>query len=211
MIPKFPVYLFDIDGTIMDSAADICAAQREVLQAAGFVGDLSDEALRRFIGQHLIDLFSHLGFPEERHDAMVQHYRSIYLSRGHSDTRVYPGVADMLVGLDGRKSTATTKGTPTTRAVLEQFGLLHHFDHIQGTDGFPAKPEPDVIHASIQGVGARPEDCLLIGDSAADMEAGKRAGVRTCAVRWGYGDFEAMARWNPDYWIDEPSQLLQLR
>lgn len=209
MIPKFPVYLFDVDGTIMDSAVDICAAQREVLTAAGFVGDLSDKFLRRFIGHHLIELFGSLGYPAEQHDAMVQHYRSIYLGRGHCATRVYPGVAEMLAQLDGRKSTATTKGTPTTRAVLEKFGLLHHFHHIQGTDGFPAKPEPDVLHASMLGLGVRPEDCLFVGDSAADMEAGRRAGVRTCAVRWGYGDFEAMAKWEPDFWIDSPGQLLR--
>ena len=47
-----------------------------------------------------------------------------------------------------------------------------------------------------------------MGDSPADMEAGRRAGVRTCAVRWGYGDHEEMARWEPDYWIDAPGQLL---
>ena len=85
----------------MDSAADICGAQRDVLKAAGYAGDLSDEVLRRFIGHHLIDLFGHLGFPDEQHDAMVQHYRSIYLGRGHRATRVYPGVAEMLAGLDG--------------------------------------------------------------------------------------------------------------
>ena len=52
----------------------------------------------------------------------------------------FPGSREMLAGLGGRKSTATTKGTPTTRLVLEQFGLIGHFDHVQGTDGFPAKP-----------------------------------------------------------------------
>ena len=59
----------------------------------------------------------------------------------------------MLSRLDGRKSTATTKGTPMTRAVLEQFELIRHFDHVQGTDGFPAKPEPDVILRSDRGSG----------------------------------------------------------
>ena len=52
---------------------------------------------------------------------------------------------EALAALGGRKSTATTKGTPTTRAVLEQFGLIQYFDHVQGTDGFPYKPAPDVI------------------------------------------------------------------
>jgi len=110
--------------------------------------------------------------------------------------------------LPGRKSTATTKGTPTTRVVLETFGLLPYFQHVQGTDGFPAKPEPDVIFASLKGLGAAPEDCLLVGDAPSDMEAGRRAGVRTCAVLWGYGQREDLARWEPDYWIEHPRELL---
>ncbi len=79
---------------------------------------------------------------------------------------------------------------------------------MQGTDGFPAKPEPDVILAALEALDARPEDCLFVGDSAADMEAGRRAGVKTCAVRWGYGRREDMAKWEPDYWITHPRELL---
>src|SRR5207237_5652186 len=106
-----------------------------------------------------------------------------YWARKHAATRVFPGIAEMLGSLGGRKSTATIKTSQTTRAVLEQFGLIQHFDHVQGTDGFPAKPEPDVILASIRALNERPESCLLVGDSAAGMEAGKGAGVRTCPVR----------------------------
>jgi len=211
MVPAFPVYLFDLDGTLMDSAADICGAQRDVLSAAGYSGDLTDAFLRGYIGRHLIDLFGDLGFTPDRMDPMVEHYRSLYTGRGHTATSVYPGIPEMLATLGGRKSTATTKGSGSTRAILEQFGLLPHFHHVQGTDGFPAKPEPDVILASIAGLGALREECLFIGDSPQDMEAGRKAGVRTCAVRWGYGDPDAMAKWQPDFWIDSPEQLLQLR
>jgi HAD superfamily hydrolase (TIGR01509 family) len=123
-------------------------------------------------------------------------------------TRLFPGVRETIAALPGRKSTATTKGTPTTRAVLDKFGLLQYFDHIQGTDGFPCKPAPDVIHRSLAALDVRPEDCLLVGDSVPDMEAGRRAGVRTCGVRYGYGDPAKMSRWEPDYWIDDISQLL---
>jgi phosphoglycolate phosphatase-like HAD superfamily hydrolase len=87
--------------------------------------------------------------------------------------------------------------------VLTQFGLIEHFDHVQGTDGFPCKPAPDVILAAMAALGARPEECLMVGDSTADMEAGHRAGVKTCAVRYGYGNLEAMARLEPDYWVDD--------
>lgn len=199
--------MFDVDGTLMDSAPDICAAQIKVLAAHGRP-DVSDVFLRRYIGHHLIALFEDLGFGPEDMTPLIESYRTTYWDRKHASTRVYPGVAEMLASLVGRKSTATTKTTKSTRGVLEQFGLLPHFDHVQGTDGFPAKPEPDVILASLKGLGACPEDCLFVGDSAADMEAGRRAGVWTCAVRWGYGDHQEMAKWEPDYWIEEPSELI---
>ena len=206
MIPSFPVYVFDVDGTLVDSAPDICAAQREVLAASGVQG-VTDDFLRRYIGRRLIDLFQDLGCAPGAIDPMVQHYRAIYPLRGHALTRVYPGAAAMLAALGGRKSTATIKSTRNTRVVLEQFGLLQHFDHVQGTDDFPAKPEPDVLVKSLEAFGARPEECLFLGDSAADMEAGRRAGMRVCGVRWGYGNHQEMARWEPDYWVERPEEL----
>jgi len=207
LIPRYPVYLFDVDGTLVDSAPDICGAQMEVLTALGVTG-INEPFLRGYIGRHLIDLFADLGVEPDEMQPLIGRYRDTYLARGHASTKVYPGIAEMLAALDGRKSTATIKTSRTTRALLEQFGLAAHFDHVQGTDGFPAKPAPDVILAAMKGLDARAEDCLLVGDSPADMEAGRRAGVRTCAVRWGYGDLDAMARWQPDYWLDAPAELL---
>jgi HAD superfamily hydrolase (TIGR01509 family) len=201
--------LFDVDGTLVDSATDICGAIQQVLSSTR-QNQIADDFLRTYIGRHLIDLFQDL-LPEltrEQMDQMIADYRRIYLARNHSATRTYTGVAEALATLPGRKSTATTKGTPTTRSVLEMFGLLPYFDHVQGTDGFPAKPEPDVIYASLQALDAAPEDCLFVGDSPADMEAGRRAGVKTCAVLWGYGKRQDMARWEPDYWIEHPRELL---
>jgi phosphoglycolate phosphatase len=206
-VPAFPVYLFDVDGTLMDSACDICGSVQSVLKSSGR-DDVEDAFLRRYIGRHLLDLFLDLGYPREAIDQMIADYRQIYLARKHSSTSVIPGVPEMLAGLGGKKSTATTKGTVTTRAVLEQFGLAQYFDHVQGTDGFPAKPEPDVLLKSLAIFGVEPSDCLLVGDAPADMEAGRRAGVKTCAVRYGYGDPAELAKWEPDYWIDDPRQLL---
>ena len=120
--------------------------------------------LKRYIGYHLIELFGDL-FPEMSNDEverLICDYRTIYPARGHKLTTVYPGVRETLAALPGRKSTATTKGTPTTRLILEQFGLLPYFDHVQGTDGFPCKPNPDVILKSLavfQGESGRlPDD-----------------------------------------------------
>ena len=208
MIPLFPVYLFDLDGTLLDSAEDICGAVEQVLAIEGREAP-PFEYLKGYIGRHLIDLFLDI-FPDyspERVDALIVQYRLLYLARGHKLTRMYPGVTEALAALGGRKSIATTKGTPTTRAILEQFGLISYFDHVQGTDGFPCKPAPDVILNALAALGASPRECLMVGDSAADMEAGRRAGVRTCAVRYGYGKPADLARFEPDYWIDDLREL----
>jgi phosphoglycolate phosphatase len=209
-IPAFNVYLFDVDGTLVDSAADICGAIQGVL-ASTPRPDVPDEFLRGYIGRHLIDLFRDL-FPEcpaAQVEAWIAQYRQLYLAREHTSTKVFSSAQEVLSKLPGRKSTATTKGTPTTRAVLELFGLLQYFDHVQGTDGFPAKPQPDVIFRALAGLGADVKDCLFVGDSAADMEAARRAGVKSCAATYGYGKREDMAKWEPDYWIDDLHDLVE--
>lgn len=209
MIPRYQLYLFDVDGTLLDSAPDICWAMRSALEAEGVRG-LEESYLRRFIGYHLRELFADAlpQYSEERHMEMIRHYRRVYPARGHVSTRVYDGVETMLAALPGWKSTATTKATETVSQMLRQFGLLDHFHHVQGTDGFPSKPDPEVILRSLRRFGIAPEECLFIGDSAPDMEAGRRAGVRTCAVRYGYGNLDDMAAHRPDYWIDSPLELL---
>jgi len=209
VIPRFPVYLFDVDGTLLNSADDICGAIRETLASTGAPLP-TDEFLRGYIGHHLRDTFAEVlpHYTPEQVDELIQTYRRIYPLRGHSSTSVYPGVVETLRQLGGLKSTATTKGTEMAASVLRQFGLLPYFDRVQGTDGFPAKPEPDVILKSIEAFGVRPEDCLLVGDAGPDMEAGRRAGVKTCAVTYGYGDITAMREHRPDYWADSPLALI---
>ena len=209
MIPQFPVYLFDVDGTLVDSAADICGAIRAVLSGTTRP-DVDDAFLRRYIGFHLNDLFGDL-FPEKSAgeiERLVVEYRRVYPLRNHCSTTRYAGVKEALSALGGRKSTATTKGSPMTRIVLEKFDLLPYFDHVQGTDGFPYKPEPDVILASLKVFGARPEDCLMVGDAAPDMDAGRRAGVKICGVRYGYGNIVEMEKFKPDFWISDLRELV---
>ena len=128
VIPRFPVYLFDIDGTLLDSAPDICGAIQQVLDGKQ-CRPVTFEYLKRFIGQHLNAPFGEL-FPDytrEQMDELFQQYRTFYHARRNANTRVYPGVAEALRALGGRKSTASTKGTPFSRVVLEQFGLLPYF------------------------------------------------------------------------------------
>lgn len=209
MIPRFPAYLFDIDGTLLDSAPDICAAQSEVLAAAGYPHP-SFGYLRSYIGRELRALFQSLipDLSEAELEKLSAEYSRNYRARKHAATRVYPGVAEALAALGARKSTATTKSTAGTKLVLEHFGLLPYFDHVQGSDGMRAKPAPDVVLAAMAGLGANAQDCLLVGDSAADMEAGRLAGVRICAVTYGYGDPAELAKWHPAYQVSDLRELV---
>jgi phosphoglycolate phosphatase len=207
----FPVYLFDVDGTLTDSAPDITGSVLAVLDRNRYPAQ-PVSLLRTYIGKHLTDLFQDIipGIDQAGINDLILQYRQIYTANAHVNTRAYDGVVETLATLPGRKATATTKGTPMTRIVLEQFGMLPYFEHVQGTDGFPAKPAPDVIYRALEGLGASPEDALFVGDSTADMASGRAAGVRVCAVRWGYGNHAEMDTYAPDYWIDHPSQLLSL-
>jgi HAD superfamily hydrolase (TIGR01509 family) len=212
MVPAYSVYLFDIDGTLTDSAPDICGAIQTVLDARG-IYEVPPLLLRSFIGRHLLDTFGHVNpaWSPTDIEPLIADYRRIYADRGHTATVLYPDVAATLAQLGGRKSTATTKGTSTARIVLEKFGLLPYFEHIQGTDGFPHKPSPDVIHRALDGLKASPRDCLFVGDSTADIEAGHAAGVHVCAVTYGYGEPAALAALNPRYLISSITQLIQPR
>jgi HAD superfamily hydrolase (TIGR01509 family) len=210
VIPPYPVYLLDIDGTLLDSAPDICGAQSEVLEAAGGA-PVPFSTLRGYVGRELRAVFGDMlpHASDSEMQKLIEDYTLKYRSRKHAGTRIYPGVREALAVLAGRKSTATTKSTEGTRLVLEHFGLLPYFDHVQGSDGMRYKPAPDVVLAAMAALGARPEECLLVGDSPADMEAGRRARVKICAVRYGYGDPVELAKWEPDHWISDLRELVR--
>jgi len=202
----YRLYLFDVDGTLTDSAEDICGAVEVVLDRHGYPPQ-PFERLRSYIGRHLTDLFVDVvpGITDPQVERLIGDYREVYWAREHNATRLFPGVAEALGKLGGLKTTATTKGTPTTRVVLEKFGLLGHFDHVQGTDGFPAKPSPEVIQRSIDLFGVDPREALMVGDAPADIAAARAAGVTVCAVSYGYGN---RAEMEPDFWIDDLCELL---
>lgn len=206
MVRPYRLYLFDVDGTLTDSAEDICGSVEVVLDRHGYPPQ-PFERLRSYIGRHLTDLFVDLvpGITGPQVERLIGDYREVYWAREHNATRLFPGVAETLGQLGGLKSTATTKGTPTTRVVLEKFGLLGYFDHVQGTDGFPAKPSPEVIHRSLDLFGLDAREALMVGDAPADIAAARAAGVTVCAVSYGYGNRSEM---QPDFWLDDLRELL---
>jgi phosphoglycolate phosphatase len=208
LIPKFKAYLFDVDGTLLDSAADICGAVESVLSK--HLPQVPEFAyLKSFVGRHLQDLWEEVlpGQTEEFYAALLADYRQTYLGKCHPKTRVFPGVKQGLSRLGGLKTTATTKSSATAAAVLTQFELIEHFQHVQGTDGFPAKPEPEVILRALSAIGVEPSEALMVGDALPDLLAARAAGIPVCLVKYGYGDIGQLEQYKPEFWIQSLEEL----
>ena len=189
--------MFDLDGTLVDSFDDISAAFRRSFHVAGCEPP-EVEVVRSMIGKPLRDMYAPWA-PADALDALVAEYRRDYSERCAERTRPYPGIVDLLEDLRRRGhglAVATTKTTWMACTVLARLGIEDRLDHVQGTDGFPHKPAPDVITHALAGVG-RP-GAWMIGDAVTDIAAGRAAGLRTCAVTWGVHSEAQLRKAEPD-------------
>lgn len=189
--------VFDLDGTLVDSFDDISAAFRRSFHVVGLEPPPAD-AVRRVIGQPLTDMYAPY-VDAALIPALVAEYRRDYSQRCAEATRPYAGIVDLLDSLRGRGhavAVATTKTTWMARTVVDRLQLTSRLDHVQGTDGFPHKPAPDVVQHALAATG-RPGS-WMIGDAVTDIAAGRAAGLRTCAVTWGVHDEERLRDAEPD-------------
>jgi phosphoglycolate phosphatase len=198
--------VFDLDGTLLDSTADIHASVAHALASADLPAP-DVVALRRWIGRPLEEAFAAFA-PGADPVALTAAYRTHFLGAAGS-TRPYPGAADLLAQLraDGwALAVATTKTTAGARTVLERVGLLDCFDHVQGTDGFACKPAPDVVEHALIGLGlhaAAPSRSWMVGDTVHDVAAGAAAGLRTAAVTHGAHPREELLGCAADVVVDD--------
>lgn len=202
---------FDLDGTLVDSLPDIIGSIAAALVAHG-LPDPGDAPIRRLVGLPLEDMFRALA-PQSDVDALAAAYRRIYPTRFTRTSRVFEDTVEVLQVLRSRGyllAVTTTKGTPMARDLVAALGLTDLLDHVQGTDGFPAKPAPDVIHHALAALEA--EGAWMVGDTTHDVGAGKAAGLPTFAVgRPGAThDRATLAAAEPDCVAESLRTLLEL-
>lgn len=184
--------VFDLDGTLIDSAPQIHAAANIVFVNNGF-SPLSQEAIRGFIGNGVGVLVSrsmaHLGIDPDAalHAELVGSFVRIY-EEAFDLTTLYPGVSTALTELSAaghRLAICTNKPLGPTRAVLGHFGLSALFPVVIGGDSLPQrKPDPAPLRAALQALG--PGKALFIGDSEVDAETARAAGVPLVLFSGGY-------------------------
>lgn len=210
----FTTVLCDLDGTLVDSSQDITAAFRYALNqtCAGHLPSVLNIA--QHIGKPLAQMTIELGyrFSPAQLDHFLDTYRAYYNRHGVRHTHTYPGVVETL-----RSLTSTTFGVVTTKSphhaqeALRVLNMAAFFQHVQGTtpDLMP-KPAPDTVLAALQTLQCAPQTTLMVGDTSADIEAGRAAGIKTCAVTYGFGNPQALQRAAPDYWITCFADLMEI-
>jgi HAD superfamily hydrolase (TIGR01509 family) len=198
--------LCDLDGTLIDSRRDIALAFQYAL---GHVvgGALPEEAaIARHIGKALEHMARELGyhFSPSQLIAFLDTYRHHYAASGTPHTRPYPGVTTTLHALSSLTfGVVTTKAQEQAETVLRQLQLSAFFRHVQGwVPGLQLKPAPDTVVAALTALHCTPQQALMVGDTPADILAGKAAGLKTCAVTYGFGALQDLQRCEPDYVID---------
>lgn len=217
MSPRFDAILFDLDGTLADSAGEIARALQRALDDLGLRPAAPVAAL--VDGSPLEEVFA-VAAPDAPPALLVrfiERYRAHYDAAAHGLTRAYPGVVDALEALRllsprPRLAVATAKRSDIARGVCVALGIADHFDAIEGTGGtdIPPKPAPDLLLAIAGRWGVSPSRTLMVGDTTRDLAAGRAAGMRTAAVTWGLGGYDALKRAEPDHWLEEIEDILVL-
>lgn len=207
--------VFDLDGTLVDTAPDLLRALGVVMAREGLSTPPREE-MRRMVGQGARALIERaakaadVAFPAEKLAAMTEDFVAIYAADIAAESRPFPHVErtlDALAESGAILSVCTNKRTGLSVQLLETLGLASRFAAIVGADSVPArKPSPDHYRAAVTAAGGDVARSLMVGDSAADVSAAKSADAPCIVVRFGYceGDVE---RLGADVLIDSYEEL----
>ncbi len=203
--------LFDLDGTLVDSAADLAAAVNHV-RACFKLPPLSVDAVRQRVGKGARDLMERVlpGLSDSEIEEALCRYLEFNRVHIADYTLPYPGISSLLDRCAARGITLaviSNKNEALSTLLLQTLGLAHLFVRVCGGDSFPErKPSPLPLLQVMQELAVEPDQCLMIGDSSNDITAGRAAGITTIGCAWGYGSDRELAE--ADYLIQEPEQLL---
>jgi phosphoglycolate phosphatase len=216
--------LFDFDGVLLNSAADITAAVNAALSKFDY-GPLTMERVNSFVGDGAVKLieraleagFNDRGerFDTELHKKHVNTLLPIYIEYYHNHCAVhsslYDGVQELLTTLHERGikiGLVSNKPLSLCHIILEHFGIERFFGAVLGPENIiRLKPAPDGLFTALEILGGSADTALMVGDSASDIKAAKAAGVFSCAVN-GMGNVDALIATDPDIVLDSVDQLL---
>lgn len=208
--------VFDLDGTLINSIADLTVAVNQALVACGYPTH-SEQECSMMVGNGVRKLFER-ALPEgERTEENVERIRELFIPfydiHNADLSRPYEGVCELLAELQTRgimMAVASNKYHSATQKLIAHYFPNIRFEVVLGhREGVPAKPHPQIVDDIIAHTGVLKEDILYVGDTSVDMQTAANAGVDVIGVSWGYRPREELAAHNPLALIDLPRQLLK--
>lgn len=211
------IVIFDLDGTLLNSVADLAQATNHALAQLGYPQH-PREAYRYFVGNGINKLFER-ALPEgEKTPENVQRVRACFIPYYNEHkcdcTRPYEGVEDLLQALRDKEvcmAIASNKYMEaTTRLVADFFPHIPFAVVLGQRESIPVKPHPQIVFDILQQTGYNPEDVLYVGDTPVDMQTAQNAGVQVVAVTWGFRPLEELKTYNPTYIVNHPLEIIDL-
>jgi pyrophosphatase PpaX len=209
---RFPVVLFDLDGTLIDSGGMILASVKHAARTVLGREVPDAQILAAVGGPGLVEQMRALD--ESRVDDLVRTYRE-HNEPLHANLRACAGAEDVLARLhaEGRRlGIVSAKLATTIQLAFDVLPIARYFDVVVGSDATARrKPDPDPILHALERLGARPEEAAYVGDSPYDVRAAKAAGVHAIAVTWGgIHSRERLEHERPDAIVDSCEELLDV-
>lgn len=206
----FSTILLDLDGTITDPYIGITNGVMYAYEKLGLEVP-ERESLRSFIGPPLMVEFTRRGFPEEQAREAVRLYREYYGATGLFENRLIPGTVEFLKELKRmgkRVCLATSKPEEFSVRILEKFGILGYFDFVGAAtmDGSRGS-KLEVIQYVLHSTGAKPGECLMVGDRMHDIIGAHDAGMECAAVLVGFGSRREFEQYSADYICETLEQV----
>lgn len=207
--------IFDLDGTLLDTIADLAASTNYALQACGFpTHEVS--AYRFFVGNGIMKLFER-ALPEEARSAEhIERIRALFIpyynAHNADHSRPYPGMAELLASLQEagvQLAVASNKYQAATEELVAHFFPGIRFTKVLGQrEGIPTKPDPGIVEEIVAVAGVEKADVLYVGDSNVDMQTARNGGVDACGVTWGFRPAEELASYHPALLASEAAEIL---
>ncbi len=214
---QYKAIIFDLDGTLVDSAADVGDAANRVMAASGYP-EHPTSAYYRFMGDGVYELMRRV-LPEDARSpetvsAAVQAFFQEYDGNWHHRSRPYPGIPELLDELAQRGvllSVLSNKPHRFTTAFIDRFLPKHRFAAVYGQrDGVPRKPDPAGALEIADRLGLSPKAFLFLGDTPTDMKTATAAGMHPVGACWGFRSAGELSSAGGRTLIDHPRNLLRL-
>lgn len=208
--------IFDLDGTLIDSAHDIKDSINAMLVKFGY-RERTLEDIKRFIGngaKNLVKKSIGVQISDSELEERLSFYNRLYTESGSPKTRLYGGVKEVLEELKNRGykiALLTNKPQMTTDDVYKTYLKDFRFDSVVGQrEGFKKKPDPETTVNMMKALSVRPENVFFVGDGETDVMTAINAGVKGIAVLWGYRDKARLEEAGAVRFAYKPSDLLDI-